>query len=128
MITDLPPGWAWASLTRLRREYIRADQLNAPYASTHERRADLDESRQRIAEEAAAIVAAQRAALARGAAPQIQADQHDMFAGLAPAQLAVARKPYQECKKHGTFYNSKCYHCRRRRPDRAAPRPGLMPC
>ena len=119
MSNDLPPGWIWASVTRLKREYIRADQIDAPYASTHERHADLNESCRRVAEEAAAMAAAQRAAPVRHAAPKIQADQLDMFAGLAPAHLAIDRRPYQECKKHGIFYNPKCYHCRRRRPDRA---------
>lgn len=43
--------------------------------------------------------------------------QADMFADLAPAQLAEDRHP--ACPKHGRFYQPRCWHCKRRRPDRA---------
>lgn len=43
--------------------------------------------------------------------------QADMFADLAPTQLGEYL--HQSCPKHGRFYQPRCWHCKRRRPDRA---------
>lgn len=59
---ELPPGWSWATVIRLKQLRIRADQDAPPYSFTREYHADRGDARARIAAEAHAEHAAQLAA------------------------------------------------------------------